>query len=691
MARGAHCIQILAPLCLFCVVIAGVVGSLTHSEVSFVHQLPADEIFELGRLVGMDADSEGSLVAEDVEAFLAAATQEELDLVREAIHELGYTADLCASTVQGQSATWSSEENRQEHFSHGFTVPTHATRTFEFLRNFSQYGRCVQAWDPYANFTSGKTVAIPPHPRSHKQAHAFGCTPTSPDGKRAVCGFSGEESDWTYDPLREGQHQLTFYPYENAQHFRFAGAGLQSGEIGTPGWFSAAVVGRSCAPHWVLKARLVGPAIVLVQCKRVGGQCEWRCEYKAADAGAYRVEVVLHQHGDRALPVDKDLKQNGQHCHSRAAIKQRVWESCEGGDEWARRPLFAAEYLLNRSSLLISVASSPPPPPPPTPLCPRANHAGRWLRLASPAHAAALNGSAFSGSNLDFVLDEVGLNRGWIWAPYDCHYHLYTPQEFEACVGEEYSGIVIEAEGDSLIREVLEGLVQLLRIGDLTNGQKIKPRRRFEIDRRLRWDWLEAAAPSDAFLAGPSAVLTPYRAGGFAGLDASLSEHVTAVIAACQWDARACGYVFPAALHTHVFGGWRAFADRLERRLRDDGVWDHVIDTRATTEARWDASFDGVHYLWSVAVMGPVYEKLLEQSTDPALDFVYESRRHEQREKRRCCSGGNEEARRHRVVEYIADLRAEQSGCVMWQGGVGRTNGMLAANYLCNAWLERQL
>lgn len=135
---------------------------------------------------------------------------------------------------------------------------------------------------------------------------------------------------------------------------------------------------------------------------------------------------------------------------------------------------------------------------------------------------------------------------------------------------------MIEAEGDSLIREVLEGLVQLLRIGDLTNGQKIKPRRRFEIDRRLRWDWLEAAAPSDAFLAGPSAVLTPYRAGGFAGLDASLSEHVTAVIAACQWDARACGYVFPAALHTHVFGGWRAFADRLERRLRDDGVWDHV-------------------------------------------------------------------------------------------------------------------
>mmetsp|Transcript_37792 Transcript_37792/g.89412 ORF Transcript_37792/g.89412 Transcript_37792/m.89412 type:complete len:251 (-) Transcript_37792:575-1327(-) len=120
----------------------------------------------------MDADSEGSLVAEDVEAFLAAATQEELDLVREAIHELGYTADLCASTVQGQSATWSSEENRQEHFSHGFTVPTHATRTFEFLRNFSQYGRCAGV-GPVRKLHERQDSGYPPSPSLAQAGSCF--------------------------------------------------------------------------------------------------------------------------------------------------------------------------------------------------------------------------------------------------------------------------------------------------------------------------------------------------------------------------------------------------------------------------------------------------------------------------------------------------------------------------------------
>lgn len=91
--------------------------------------------------------------------------------------------------------------------------------------------------------------------------------------------------------------------------------------------------------------------------------------------------------------------------------------------------------------------------------------------------------------------------------------------------------------------------------------------------------------------------------------------------------------------------------------------------------------------LWAVAHLGPVYDELLAQREGE--EFAYESRRGRTEEKQ-CCQGASADERRHKAVEFIAEQRAAQSECAMWNGGVGRMPAMVAANLLCNAWLHKR-
>lgn len=457
---------------------------LTANELGFLQGLSARDIRELGELCGIrDA---ALLQYHDLAARLS-SPNEHTPLLREALSELGH------SVLPHEQTSRAAVDSTVGGGIPPFETPADCRRTFQHLQTFAYYGPCVQAWDPHANFSTGSGVAIPPPPNSSKTAHRFRCKPTAQDERKAECGFSGSESDWTYDPLREGQHQLTFYPYVSAQKFSFSGQGLERAELGRTEMFSASVVTAACPAHWVLKGRLVGPSIVPIRCVRADSQT-WNCSYAVSEAGEYRVEIVLHPHGNVAFFHGSPIRGPSQHCHKRATIRPRAHEQCEKGDAWAAAPLFAAEYILNRTGLLASSASSSsasasesPSAFRQTPLCARGNHAGRWLRLRSVAHVTVLNGSAFSGSNLDFVLDSVGLNRGWIWAPYECHYHFYTPAEFQACMSDEHRRITVDVEGDSLNREVLDSLAQLLDVSVVTNGQLIKPHKSFSYGETLHW------------------------------------------------------------------------------------------------------------------------------------------------------------------------------------------------------------
>ena len=326
-------------------------------------------------------------------------------------------------------------------------------RTVDYIEGrLPRWGPCWNQWDVDGSFTkavynetghavqydSGLEVAIPPRPNT--------------------------KDPWLYEPNHEQTHHETFYPYEQDKLFTWVvDKPTKDGKLVVRGTHV-----KTVPAHWVVKARIVGPAIVFMPCTRATApstSTSFVCTVNAVDPGSYRLEVVLHRKGNYWATNNQDTRtmNPGRSCGVSNAAQYRsmcgdaphtthfspqslmkhpfAMCGCAAGSAWLTHPDLAAEYVLNRTAAFVVVLglSSPSPPVersvrndttkrmqqlraghhPRTPLCTDGTHAGRWLRLSSMELLGALNGSAYAGSNLDWIQDLVGHNRGWLWAPYD--------------------------------------------------------------------------------------------------------------------------------------------------------------------------------------------------------------------------------------------------------------------------------
>ncbi|XP_006824555.1 uncharacterized protein LOC102808595 [Saccoglossus kowalevskii] len=87
-----------------------------------------------------------------------------------------------------------------------------------------------------------------------------------------------------------------------------------------------------------------------------------------------------------------------------------------------------------------------------TPLCKSGNVTGRWV--STPPDGC--DGKVCDG-NIDVLA-----SSGRVWAPYDCHYKIFTPGEFNKCFRDK----VILVVGDSITQEIANEIIQLYMYKD---------------------------------------------------------------------------------------------------------------------------------------------------------------------------------------------------------------------------------
>eukprot|EP01102_Stenamoeba_stenopodia_P012453 TRINITY_DN3946_c0_g1_i2.p1 TRINITY_DN3946_c0_g1~~TRINITY_DN3946_c0_g1_i2.p1 ORF type:complete len:287 (-),score=29.38 TRINITY_DN3946_c0_g1_i2:23-883(-) len=62
------------------------------------------------------------------------------------------------------------------------------------------------------------------------------------------------------------------------------------------------------------------------------------------------------------------------------------------------------------------------------------------------------------------------MNFEWVWVPYDCYYHLFTPEELLFCAKK--TGIKwIHVMGDSTSREVIASMLSMFPVGDISYNE----------------------------------------------------------------------------------------------------------------------------------------------------------------------------------------------------------------------------
>ncbi|XP_006817733.2 uncharacterized protein LOC102801979 [Saccoglossus kowalevskii] len=110
-----------------------------------------------------------------------------------------------------------------------------------------------------------------------------------------------------------------------------------------------------------------------------------------------------------------------------------------------------------------------------TPLCKSGNVTGRWV--STPPDGC--DGNVCDG-NIDVLA-----SSGRVWAPYDCHYKIFTPGELNKCFRDK----VILVVGDSITQEIANEIVQLYMYKDKLPISRDMKRKKKDIRRSVTAFW----------------------------------------------------------------------------------------------------------------------------------------------------------------------------------------------------------
>jgi hypothetical protein len=181
----------------------------------------------------------------------------------------------------------------------------------------------------------------------------------------------------------------------------------------------------------------------------------YRIEVEGLDGGQFELVVALYwfhssnePHAHKAEPIL--VGSHSFHEYSGCDLHR--------SEVWGSRKLIHVHKEENndataRPLLDLIVPSNPQK-------CTSMNEPGRWLRHAV---GEVCRPPYCTGDLAETIISKPswqGIQNGWVWVPYACHYHAYSQTDFLRCA-EERNVAWIHVMGDSLAREYVGYLMSL--------------------------------------------------------------------------------------------------------------------------------------------------------------------------------------------------------------------------------------
>eukprot|EP01102_Stenamoeba_stenopodia_P012452 TRINITY_DN3946_c0_g1_i1.p1 TRINITY_DN3946_c0_g1~~TRINITY_DN3946_c0_g1_i1.p1 ORF type:complete len:764 (-),score=93.75 TRINITY_DN3946_c0_g1_i1:188-2479(-) len=192
----------------------------------------------------------------------------------------------------------------------------------------------------------------------------------------------------------------------------------------------------------------------------------WSCSFVVHDPGEYKLKVSLNSYYGHSEPLIVGRKPSisiGSHQQSRYKLSTEQ-----------RSQIFGSPFrLIVKPSATKGTTN--------TVRCSsRYNQwdpnyfpkQGRWKYLPESDSCVKPICSASNRTASRTTLDcrDPNMNFEWVWVPYDCYYHLFTPEELLFCAKK--TGIKwIHVMGDSTSREVIASMLSMFPVGDISYNE----------------------------------------------------------------------------------------------------------------------------------------------------------------------------------------------------------------------------
>ena len=296
-------------------------------------------------------------------------------------------------------------------------------------------------------------------------------------------------------------HPHTFGATFSAMVFTVSGPGAASATAGVATSISVAYTNTPMGTQVDLAMRLVGPSIVALEKpgSQQGPPSPQTGTYTVREPGMYVLEVLLSFVGGRHANhlvyrglVHVAAKEGGIAAAFKDAngVDIRGTKRCAGG--WVAEKPGRWVYIGVPAGALPAPHDGAQPSDggakltPPHTKTPSLSK-GSTLREAQACPLPYCNSSRAEPNAAywrKWTDDQVGYSRGYVWAPWDCHYYQYTRDDIKTCFDQCGFRGKLSNSGDSLGREVLTAEMAMADISGI-DGRRYKVDVKREIESEI--------------------------------------------------------------------------------------------------------------------------------------------------------------------------------------------------------------